>query len=148
VSGPTGVVLAPYHRQASDALEAGDLDAFVDLLAPVRGPHQRGRGCGAVPRRVAALIAAFDGIRFVITHSVADGSLLAGRGHITGVHTGPFGGIPATGAAIDVETVDVVRLGEDAGSPSAGGGLDRFALLPARRPARSTVTGRSDSSDP
>jgi predicted ester cyclase len=74
-------------------------------------------------------MAAFDGIRFVITHSVADGSLLAGRGHITGVHTGPFGGIPATGAAIDVETVDVVRLGEDGRVTERWGGLDRFALL-------------------
>jgi predicted ester cyclase len=130
VSGPTGVVLAPYHRQASDALDAGDLDALVDLLAPGFVDHTSGDvGAELFRARVAALMAAFDGIRFVITHSVADGSLLAGRGHITGVHTGPFGGIPATGAAIDVETVDVVRLGEDGRVTERWGGLDRFALL-------------------
>jgi predicted ester cyclase len=130
VSGPGAVVLAPYHRQASDALGAGDLDALVDLFAPGFVDRTSGEvGVELLRARVDALIAAFTGIRFVITHSVADGSLLAGRGHITGVHTGPFGAVPATGAVIDVETVDVVRLGEDGRVAERWGGLDRFALL-------------------
>lgn len=126
----TGVVLAPYHRLVSQALATGDLDALDDLFAPDVVDHSAGEvGVAAVRARVAALVSAFDGIRFTITHSVADGNLLAGRGHITGMHTAPFGAVPATGAVIDVEAVDVVRLDTDGRVAERWGGIDRYALL-------------------
>lgn len=124
------MVLAPYHRMASEALAARDLDALTDLFAPDFVDHSTGEvGAAAFRARVAALVAAFDGIRFTITHSVADGNLLAGRGSITGTHTAPFGAVPATGAVIDVESVDVVRLDADGRVAERWGGIDRFALL-------------------
>lgn len=126
----TAPVLAPFHRLASDALAAGDLDAFEDLFAQDFVDHSTGEtGAAALRTSVAALLAAFSGIRFTITHSVADGNLLAGRGHITGTHTGPFATVPPTGVVIDVEAIDVVRLDTDGRVAERWGGIDRFALL-------------------
>lgn len=122
--------LAPYHRRVSEVLAAGDLAALDDLFAPGYVDHTTGEvGLEPFRARVAALMAAFDGIRFTVTHSVADGDLLAGRGHVTGTHTGPFGAVPATGAVIDVEAVDLVRLDADGRASERWGGIDRFALL-------------------
>ena len=61
---------------------------------------------------VEAIHAALSDIEATATHLVAEGDLVAVRWRVTGRHTGPFLGMPATGRQIDVNGIGIYRLRE------------------------------------
>jgi hypothetical protein len=57
-----------------------------------------------------ALRRGFSGLRFTTEDIIAEGDLVACRFTMTGTNTGEFMGMPATGRAVSVPGVDILRF--------------------------------------
>lgn len=56
------------------------------------------------------LRAAFPDLRAEIHHQLSEGDMVATRKVFRGTHRGPFAGIPATGKAVEIWVIDLVRV--------------------------------------
>lgn len=100
-------------RRFFAALDAHDLAAVREALAPDYRLHfdgnpemDREAGIGFF----GAFLAAFPDIRHQVEDQLADGDRVATRIVVQGTHHQPMMGIPATGKAIAISAINVVRV--------------------------------------
>jgi steroid delta-isomerase-like uncharacterized protein len=127
-----------------DILNNGRFDRAVDLvkqdfveLDPLPGQQQGREGLIAVIQQMRS---AFSGMHWVVKEMIAEGETVVTRFQWTGVHRGPFLGIPATGNSVAVNGVVIDLL--EAGKMSESrilmdtlGLMQQLGALPAPPPA-------------
>jgi len=97
-----------------DILDAGDIDAFPTVLAPVIVQHAAdfvdARGVEEVQTSFAPFLAAFPDMRHEIHEWVVDGDFVAV--HVTGrgTHQDEFSGVEATGQDVTWNIVTIYRI--------------------------------------
>jgi len=103
------------HRLAerfAETLTAHDLDAFSTLLHPDYINHNR----YAEPNKAGsvgvfgAFLAAFEDFRVEADDIIAVQGTVVGRYTYRGRHTGNFLGVPASGAEIEMHSIDIWRV--------------------------------------
>lgn len=77
---------------------------------------------------IAAFHTAFPDMHIQVVDQVSEGALVASHIRMTGTHTGPFNGIPATGRAVDVTGTNLMRL-EGGRIVESWGYFDTLSLL-------------------
>ena len=101
-------------RRAHEAISAGDLDTFVQFLAPDVVDHSLPPGfpSGAEGSRqfIAMLRSAFPDFRVTADDVIAEGDTVVARVTARGTHRGEFMGIPATGKEATWSTMEIVRI--------------------------------------
>ncbi len=104
-------------RRAYDLINAHDIDAFGEILAddfveheelPAGSPTRDG-----VKDFFRMQIAAFSDMAMTVEDVVDGGDTVVARVRFTGTHDGEFMGMPATGRAVDVPVIDIMRFGDD-----------------------------------
>jgi steroid delta-isomerase-like uncharacterized protein len=104
-------------RRAYELINAGNLDAFVDMLSDDFVEHEELPGVPPTKEGVrqffAMYLTAFPDLRMNVEDMIASGDKVATRLRITGTHQGEFMGVPATGKPVDYEAIDIVRFGDD-----------------------------------
>jgi steroid delta-isomerase-like uncharacterized protein len=106
-------------RRLYDFINAHDIDAFGEGLADDIVEHEELPGLEAAPTSedVKAFfrmqIAAFPDLAMTVQDIVDGGDKLAARVRFTGTHEGEFMGMPATGRAVDVQLIDIMRFADD-----------------------------------
>lgn len=103
------------HRLAerfAETLTAHDLDAFSTLLDPDYVNHNRYAAPGKTGSVAVfeAFLAAFADFRVEVDDIIDGGATVVGRYTYRGRHTGPFLGLPASGADIEMHTIDIWRV--------------------------------------
>jgi steroid delta-isomerase-like uncharacterized protein len=103
------------HRLAerfAETLTARDLDAFSTLLHPDYVNHNRYAEPGKAGSVAVfgAFFDAFDDFRAEVDDIIAVEGTVVGRYTYRGRHTGTFFGVPASGAAIEMHTIDIWRV--------------------------------------
>jgi steroid delta-isomerase-like uncharacterized protein len=103
------------HRLAerfAETLSAHDLDAFATLLHPDYVNHNRYAEPGKAGSVgiFSAFIDAFDDFRAEVDDIIAIEGTVVGRYTYRGRHTGTFLGVPASGAEIEMHTIDIWRV--------------------------------------
>jgi steroid delta-isomerase-like uncharacterized protein len=97
-----------------EAGDAGDLDAFDELLHPdvvVHAPLGLStRGIESEKQAWRKAHAAFGELRHEVVDVVSSGDLLAARVQVTGRHDGEFLGVPATGRRFAIPQALFLRL--------------------------------------
>lgn len=97
-----------------DAIDAGDVEAFDDVLAPVVVQHAAdfadAQGIEDVKTNFAPFIAAFPDIHHEIDQVVTDDDFVAVRAIGQGTHQGDFSGIPATGNEVTWSSLAIYRI--------------------------------------
>lgn len=63
------------------------------------------------------------------TSRIASGDKAVARVRLTGTHKGPFMGMPASGKAVDVHLVDIIRFGDDGRAREHWGVVDQLTML-------------------
>lgn len=133
-----------------DILDAGDIEAFPTVLAPVMVQHAAdfvdARGVEEVQRSFAPFLTAFPDLRHEIHQWVTDGEFVAV--HVTGrgTHQDEFAGIEATGQDVTWNIVTIYRiecglLAEQWSEVDAIGRLQQLgALPPINAPSAGTPT--------
>ncbi|MBK1787432.1 ester cyclase [Prauserella cavernicola] len=103
-------------RTALDALNAGDLDACVELMHPNFLINLAGLPTQLVGRDVwragvELLRAAFPDVQMEIEDTFAVDGRVAVRNTIRGTHRGDFHGVAPTGRTIEVMSNEIYRVG-------------------------------------
>ncbi|MCE7981141.1 MAG: ester cyclase [Caldilinea sp. CFX5] len=103
-------------RRFADAINTGNEAAFLELLAPAVVDHYAPPGLPPgsegwnMNRKMFR--AAFPDGYWDEEALVAEGDLVVGRYVLRGTHRGEFFGIPATGKAITVSNIHIMRLAD------------------------------------
>jgi steroid delta-isomerase-like uncharacterized protein len=132
-------------RRMYDLINAGDIDAFGDLLANDFVEHEELPGLSPSKDGVKTFfrmqLAAFPDLRMDVQDIVADGPKVVARVRYTGTQQGEFQGMPASGKSVDVQLVDIFAFDGDGRVREHWGVADQLMLLqqlgvvPASAPA-------------
>ena len=120
-------------RRFYDLINANDIDAFGELLAEDFVEHEETPGLAPTKAGVLdffrANFAAFPDMRMDAQDVFASGDKVTARVRLTGTHQGPFMGMPATGKQVDVQLIDIMRMGDDGLCHEHWGVLDALAMM-------------------
>jgi steroid delta-isomerase-like uncharacterized protein len=120
-------------RRMYDLINAGDIDAFGDLLADDFVEHEELPGLAPSKDGVKTFfrmqLAAFPDLRMDVRDIVADGDKVVARVRYTGTQQGEFQGMPATGKSVDVQLVDIFRFSPDGRVSEHWGVLDLLTMM-------------------
>jgi predicted ester cyclase len=100
--------------QLVEAINAGDISAVEDLLAPTMIEHEA--PAPALPNRQAFLqrledlIVAFPDLRLTIDDLIAEGDKVVLRATLVGTHAGPYGDLAPTGRPATLRLSDTFRV--------------------------------------
>jgi steroid delta-isomerase-like uncharacterized protein len=104
------------NRFIAEYQTAGDEAAAEELLAPDFVDHTPFPGFGKtreeVKRLFAVLRSSFPDLRVEVIDQIVDADRVATRKNFHGTHRGDFLGMPATGRAVTVQVMDIVRIAE------------------------------------
>ena len=101
-------------RKTYELINAGDIDAFGDLLTADFVEHQGGPGYPPTKEGTLDffrdLLTAFPDWHMAVQDLIAGGDKTVARVRISGTQSGSFIGIPATGRSTEVELIDIMRF--------------------------------------
>jgi steroid delta-isomerase-like uncharacterized protein len=104
-------------RRAYALISAGDIDGFGEILADDFVEHEELPGeeptKDGVKRFFRTQISAFPDLAMTVEDVVDGGDTVVARVRFTGTHQGEYMGMPATGRAVDVAVIDIMRFGDD-----------------------------------
>jgi steroid delta-isomerase-like uncharacterized protein len=120
-------------RQFYEHVNAGDVEGFAALMSDDMVEHEETPGFPPTKEGVkqffTAFLAAFPDLRMDVEDLIASGDKAVARVNVTGTHQGEFMGIPPTGKPIDVQTIDIVRFGDDGIGVEHWGVTDTMAMM-------------------
>ena len=120
-------------RRMYDSINAGDIDGFGNHLADDFVEHQVSPGLEPTKDGVKAFLgmykAAFPDMRMDPQDLIVSGDKVVARVRATGTNQGDFMGMPATGKSVDVETIDIMRFGDDGLAHEHWGVFDAMKLM-------------------
>ena len=120
-------------RRAYDLISAGKIEEFGALLADDFVEHEETPGIPATKAGVEEFfrmfIAGFPDLRMNVEDMLTSGDKVVARLRVTGTHEGEFMGMPASGARIDVQAVDIVRFGDDGLAHEHWGVFDVMTMM-------------------
>jgi steroid delta-isomerase-like uncharacterized protein len=120
-------------RRAYDLINAGDLDAFGELLADDFVEHEESPGLEPTKEGVLEFFRmyrqGFPDLRMEPQDILVSGDKVVTRVQATGTHQGEFLGIPATGKGIDVQLIDIVRFNGDGLATEHWGVFDALTMM-------------------
>jgi steroid delta-isomerase-like uncharacterized protein len=105
-------------RFYEEVLGGGNLSLIDELTTEDVVDHEEGLpgqppGRDGVKFFVNAMRQAFPDLRLKsIDPTMTDGDLEAARTILSGTHSGEFMGIPASGSAVEFESIDIIRLSD------------------------------------
>ena len=120
-------------RLMYELISAGEVDGFGEHLAEDFVEHEAGPALS--PTKAGALelfrlmLTAFPDLRFDAEDVLESGDKVVARSRVTGTNTGDFMGMPASGKAIDVQAIDILRFGDDGQVHEHWGVLDIMSMM-------------------
>ena len=120
-------------RRLYELINAGDVDAFGDLLADGFVEHEETPGLAPTKDGVKSFfrmqLSAFPDLRMSVEDVVADGSKVVARVRYTGTQRGAFMAMPATDKSVDVQLIDIFRFDDDGRVGEHWGVIDLLAMM-------------------
>jgi steroid delta-isomerase-like uncharacterized protein len=120
-------------RRIYDLLSDGNVDGFGEVLADDFVDHEELPGLAPTKEGVKAFfrmyIAAFPDLRLDAEDVLPSGDRVVARVRVTGTHQGDFMGMPATGKAVDVQLIDIIRFGDDGLAHEHWGVFDSMTMM-------------------
>ena len=137
-------------RLAYETMSNGDLDDLDDILAEdliEHAPLPPGipAGRAGVKQLMAGYREAFPDLRMTIEKYIEQGDVGCAVLRVTGTHTGPLLGQPATGRTVDICMVDMVRVADGRAVEHWGASddLGLFAQLGISPPLDATIPAQT-----
>jgi steroid delta-isomerase-like uncharacterized protein len=120
-------------KRLYEAINAGDMEIFDDVVADDFVEHEELPGLEPSKEGVRAFfesfLAAFPDLRMEPVDILESGDKVVARVKVTGTNQGEFLGAPATGKAIDVQLIDIIRVGDDGLAHEHWGVMDQLTML-------------------
>lgn len=103
-------------RFYTEVLAEGNLDVIDELCSEDFVEHEEFPGLGndreGVKQFVTMMRGGFPDLHVAVDDVIATGDKVVARVRFQGTHQGEFMGVPASGARIDVPTIDIVRVSD------------------------------------
>jgi steroid delta-isomerase-like uncharacterized protein len=120
-------------RRLYDLINAGDIEGFARNLADDFVEHEETPGLAPTKDGVVAFfrmqLAGFPDLRMDVEDVISSGDKVVARVRLTGTNRGAFMGMQATGKGVDVQLIDMFRLGDDGLVVEHWGVLDALAMM-------------------
>jgi steroid delta-isomerase-like uncharacterized protein len=105
------------RRIYEEVINTGDLslaDQYIDQdMVSHNNPPDTPEGIEGFKHFVTTFRAAFPDLVFTIEDLIAERDRVVARATIRGTHKADFMGVPATGRAIEMESIDIMRFADD-----------------------------------
>jgi steroid delta-isomerase-like uncharacterized protein len=120
-------------RRLYDLINVGDLDGFGSILAADFVEHEVTPGLAPTKDGVKEFFrmqrAAFPDLHMAVEDAFASGDKAVARVRYTGTNHGAFMGMPATGKGVDVQLMDMFRVGDDGLMHEHWGVIDLMTMM-------------------
>jgi len=120
-------------RRLYEAINTRDMGIFDEVIADDFVEHEELPGLEPSKAGVRAffesLLAAFPDLRMQPMDILECGDKVVARVRVTGRNEGEFLGGSATGNAIDVQLIDIIRVGDDGLAREHWGVMDQLTML-------------------
>ncbi len=120
-------------QRVYDLLSAGDVEGFGDVLADDFVDNEELPGLTPTKDGVMTFfrmyLAGFPDLQLNVEDLLAHGDKVVARVRATGTHQGEFMGMPATGKAVDVQMIDIIRFGDDGRAIEHWGVFDTMTMM-------------------
>lgn len=120
-------------RHFYELVNSGDIDGFIDLFADDFVEHEAMPGMPpgreGTRQLFSMMRAAFPDMKWDAQDILVDGDKAVARVQFTGTNNGEFMGMPATGKSVSVQTIDIVRFGEDGLAREHWGVFDMMSMM-------------------
>jgi steroid delta-isomerase-like uncharacterized protein len=120
-------------KRLYEAINTRDMGIFDDVIADDFVEHEELPGLEPSKEGVRAffesLLAAFPDLRMEPQDVLECGEKVVARVEVTGTNQGEFLGGPATGKAIEVQLIDIIRVGDDGLAHEHWGVMDQLTML-------------------
>lgn len=120
-------------RRSYELISAGDIAGFGDLVADGFVEHEGGPGFAPDKQGTLdyfrAMLEAFPDMRMEVEDLIAEGDKAVARVRVTATHRGDFMGILPTGAASDIQVIDIMRFDADGRVCEHWGVADMLSLM-------------------
>ena len=138
---------ASFRRLYDEVFNRGNLDVADELIAPTVIEHQPqpgvapdARGAELVKQIATFYRSVFPDLQIEIEDVVAEGDRVAGRLRIKGTQQGELLGIPATGNAVNVGSMDIMhyqdgKVVEHWGVTDIMAMMQQLGVMPTPEPA-------------
>jgi steroid delta-isomerase-like uncharacterized protein len=120
-------------RRLYDLINVGDIDGFGSILAADFVEHEVTPGLAPTKDGVKEFFrmqrTAFPDLHMAVEDAFASGDKAVARVRYTGTNHGPFMGMPATGKGVDVQLMDMFRVGDDGLVHEHWGVIDLMTMI-------------------
>ena len=120
-------------RSAYEHINAGDLDAYGDLVADDFVEHEELPGLAATKEAMLdyfrGLLAAFPDLRMDVEDLIVDGDKAVARVRAHATHRGEFMGIAPTGTQARIQLIDIMRFDDTGLIAEHWGVADMLSLM-------------------
>jgi steroid delta-isomerase-like uncharacterized protein len=120
-------------RRMYELINAGDIDGFAEHLGADFVEHEAVPGLAPTREGVKDFfrmqLEAFPDLRMTVEDVFASGEKAVARVRYTGTNRGAFMAMPATGKSVDVQLIDIFRIGDDGRVHEHWGVLDMMAMM-------------------
>lgn len=120
-------------RRFYDQINAGNVEGFANEVAENFIEHEEVPGLpptkAGVVEYFRMLLAAFPDMHMAAEDVMACGDKVVARVVVTGTHTGPFMGMPATGKRVSVKVIDIIRFDGDGRACEHWGLTDQLSMM-------------------
>jgi steroid delta-isomerase-like uncharacterized protein len=120
------------NRRFTDMFESGDVSRVDELVAADFVDHNPAPG--TTPDRqglkdwIKDVRAGFSNLRFKVEDEMVEGDKLIVRSKMSGTHSGPYLGMPASNKAFTIDAIDIVRV-RDGKAVEHWGVFDALTML-------------------
>jgi len=116
-----------------ELISAGDIEGFGDLVSDDFVEHEETPGLEPTKEGVKQFFhmyrAAFPDLRMEAQDIISSGDKVVSRTRATGTHQSEFMGMPATGKAVSVQLIDIIRFGDDGLAHEHWGVFDALKMM-------------------
>jgi steroid delta-isomerase-like uncharacterized protein len=120
-------------RRLYELINARDIDGFGELLAADFVEHEAVPGLAPTRDGVKDFfrmqLEGFPDLQMTVEDVFASGEKAVARVRYTGTNQGAFMAMPATGKSVDVQLIDIFRIGDNGRVREHWGVLDMMAMM-------------------
>ena len=121
------------YMAVSDMIMSGKMDGMNKYIADNYNEHQmmpgQKPGLAGLKEMMSMMKTAYPDMKWTVNDIIADSNTIWAHFTMTGTNSGPMMGMPATNKKINVQGVDIIRLGADGKATDHWGYMEEQKMM-------------------
>ncbi|HYM19805.1 MAG TPA: ester cyclase [Candidatus Kapabacteria bacterium] len=121
------------YMKVTEMFQSGKTDGIEKYVADNIVDHQampgQKQGLAGLKEMITNMKAAYPDMKFTVNHITADSNMIWAQTTMSGTNSGPWMGMPPTNKKINVEGVDIIKLGPDGKATDHWGYMEEMKMM-------------------